>query len=112
MPDSVRNLLPRLRDKEYTKVLIVTLPEPTPVLEAQKLQTDLWRAGIKPYAWVANASLALAGSTDPLLQCRAAQEAGWMQEVRELSKRWVALPWVADPTTLGTHGNPPSTADQ
>jgi arsenite-transporting ATPase len=47
MPESVRQLLPRLRDSEYTFALIVTLPEATPVHEAERLQTDLARAGIK-----------------------------------------------------------------
>jgi arsenite-transporting ATPase len=57
----------RLRDAHYTKVVLVTLPEPTPVLEAAQLQTELRRAGIEPFAWVINGSLAAAGPTDPLL---------------------------------------------
>jgi arsenite-transporting ATPase len=54
MPEAVENLLPRLRDKQFTRVLIVTLPEATPVHEAAQLQRDLRRAEIEPYAWVIN----------------------------------------------------------
>ena len=49
-----------LQDSAYTKILIVALPETTPILEASALQDDLRRAGIEPYAWVINASLAAA----------------------------------------------------
>ena len=58
MPEAVQNLLPRLRDPNLTRVLIVTLPEATPVHEAAKLQQDLNRAGIVPFAWVVNQCLA------------------------------------------------------
>ena len=54
MPESVEKLLPRLRDPDFTRVLIVTLPEATPVHEASRLQHDLVRAGIHPFAWVIN----------------------------------------------------------
>ncbi len=63
-----------LRDPEVTKVLIVTLAETTPVLEAQALQEDLRQAGIEPFAWVINASLLAAHLTDPVLQQRANAE--------------------------------------
>ena len=62
-----------LQDSAYTKILIVALPETTPVLEASALQDDLRRAGIEPYAWVINASLAAAHPRDPLLRPRAAE---------------------------------------
>jgi hypothetical protein len=52
MPEAVEKLLPRLRDPEFTRVLIVTLPEATPVHEAAKLEVDLKRARISPFAWV------------------------------------------------------------
>jgi arsenite-transporting ATPase len=58
VPDAVRQLLPRLRDPEFTRVLLVALPEATPVHEAARLQDDLQRAGIKPYAWIVNQSFA------------------------------------------------------
>src|ERR1035438_10379859 len=67
MPEAVRQLLPRLRDPEYTHVLIVTLAEATPVHEAAGLQADLRRAGIEPYAWIINQSLLASGTRDPVL---------------------------------------------
>jgi hypothetical protein len=70
--------LMRLQDPDYTRVIIVTLPETTPVLEAQALQEDLRRANIEPFAWVVNASLAAAKPRDALLvpasQRRAARD--------------------------------------
>ncbi|MEK6702238.1 MAG: arsenical pump-driving ATPase, partial [Planctomycetota bacterium] len=54
----------KLQDPAYTKVIIVTLAENTPVLEASRLQDDLRRAQIEPYAWVINASLSAASTTD------------------------------------------------
>ena len=86
--------LMRLRDPAYTKVLIVTLPETTPVLEAERLQNDLRRAGIEPFAWVLNRSLAAAGPRDPVLRQRAAAEATHVERVRrELADRVVLVPW-------------------
>ena len=65
MPESVRELLPRLRDPAFTRVLLVTLPEATPVHEARALQADLARAGITPFAWVVNQSLTPVATRDP-----------------------------------------------
>jgi len=62
--------LTRMRDAAYNKILLVTLPETTPVSEAAQLQTDLRRAGVEPSAWVVNASLAAATTRDPLLARR------------------------------------------
>ena len=64
----------QLQDPKQTKVIIVTLAETTPVLEAADLQADLRRAGIEPWAWVVNQSLAAAHSSSPLLQQRALNE--------------------------------------
>ena len=63
-----------LQDAAYSKIIIVALPEPTPVLEAQALQEDLRRASIEPYAWVINGSLAAAQPHDPVLASRARAE--------------------------------------
>ena len=93
MPESVGQLLPRLRDPKFTKVLVVTLPEPTPVHEAARLQEDLRRAGIEPFAWVVNQSFAASGTQDPLLRTKAAQETGMIAEVGRLTSRLVVLPW-------------------
>jgi arsenite/tail-anchored protein-transporting ATPase len=95
IPESVRALLPRLRDGEYTRMLIVTLAESTPVHEAERLQQDLARAGITPYGWVVNASLAAAGTTHPVLQARARLEARPLERVRtELAARAWLIPWT------------------
>jgi len=97
MPDEVVQLLPRLRDPDFTRVLIVTLPEATPVHEAAALQRDLRRAQIEPYAWVINQSFAGSGSRDPLLVARAANELPYIREVTETcSRRTVRIPWVTE----------------
>lgn len=98
LPPEVELLLPRLRDPAFTRVLIVTLPEATPVHEAAQLQEDLGRAGIVPFGWVVNQSLAPLPVTDPVLRSRQAQEAGYVHEVIEEHARRVALvAWQAEP---------------
>ena len=82
--------LMQLQDPEQTKVLIVTLPETTPVLEAARLQDDLRRAGIEPWAWVINNSLAIAATAAPLLRQRAARERSEIEAVRDRHARRVA----------------------
>jgi len=81
MPDHVVHLLDRLRDPARTHILLVALPEATPVHEAARLQADLLRSGIRPAAWVLNQSLLAAAPTDPLLRARANQEAPHLAEV-------------------------------
>jgi arsenite-transporting ATPase len=93
MPEEVKTLLPRLRDPDYTRVLIVTLPEATPVHEAARLQEDLQRAGIAPFAWVVNQSLAPLDLSDPVLQSRQGAETRYLKEVKELSRRVCLIPW-------------------
>lgn len=88
--------LARLRDPDYTRVLVVTLAEPTPVSEAARLQDDLRRAGIEPFAWVVDGSLAVAGSTDPVLRHRARAELSQIARVRALATRLSVVPWVAE----------------
>jgi arsenite-transporting ATPase len=95
VPDAVRSLLPRLRDPVFTMVVIVTLPEATPVHEAAALQADLRRAGVEPYAWVVNQSLAPLSVTDPVLVSRRRGETRYLSEVRGLSPRVVVVPWQA-----------------
>ncbi|MCC6996676.1 MAG: arsenical pump-driving ATPase [Deltaproteobacteria bacterium] len=95
VPDEVRSLLPRLRDAAFTRVLVVTLPEATPVHEAAQLQRDLVRAGITPFAWVINQSLAPLPISDPVLLQRQAAEARYHAEVRTLASRIALLPWRA-----------------
>ena len=96
MPEAVTQLLPRLRDPAYTHVLIVTLPEATPVHEAERLQGDLARAGIKPWAWVIEQSLLASGSRDPLLSLRGAYEIPFIRRVADtLAPRCALVPWLA-----------------
>ena len=95
LPETVRELLPRLRDADFTKVLLVTLPEATPVHEAAQLQRDLRRAGIEPFAWVINQSFAAAGPSDPLLKARARREVCYIGEVtRDLAEYAALVPWM------------------
>ena len=97
MPEEVVELLPRLRDREFTRVLIVTLPEATPVHEAAALQRDLRRARIEPFAWVINQSFAGSGSRDPLLVARGIDERPYIREVcGKFSARTALVPWVAE----------------
>ena len=97
IPAAVRELLPRLRDPRYTKVLIVTLAESTPVHEAERLQADLRRAGIEPFGWVVNASLGATGTRHPVLAARAALEATHLRRVTgTIAHRTWLVPWQAD----------------
>lgn len=92
--ESVQNLLPRLRDPQFTRVLIVTLPEATPVHEAAQLQRDLRRAEIEPYAWVINQCLSPLTVTDPLLQERQRYETKFIREVvSEQAIRTALIAW-------------------
>ncbi|WAL49790.1 arsenical pump-driving ATPase [Rhodococcus pyridinivorans] len=94
MGDSAHFTTPlmRLQDPAQTKVLIVTLAETTPVLEAAGLQDDLRRAGIEPWAWVINNSLAAAKPTTPLLRRRAATELDQIDTVsNELAARYAVI---------------------
>ncbi len=100
MPESVRELLPRLRDRNFTHVLIVTLPEATPVHEAERLQHDLQRAGITPQAWVINQSLLASGTHDPLLAQRGVYEIPYIRRVAdELAAACALIPWLAHAPT-------------
>jgi len=98
LPASVQELLPRLRDANYTRVLIVTLPEATPVHEAAQLQRDLRRAGIEPFGWVINQSLSSLEVLDPVLVSRQRHEAIFLREVaHEHASRVALVPWQIEP---------------
>ena len=83
LPDAVRQVLPRLRDPEFTKILLITLPEATPVHEAALLQKDLGRAGISPFGWVINQSLTPLQVSDPVLWAKRESESSYIHEVVE-----------------------------
>jgi len=100
MPDTVRELLPRLRDPDFTRILLVTLPEATPVHEAARLQSDLARAEIHPFAWVINQALTPVETADPVLTSRQMNERAYIDEVIEKHSRRVALiPWLVESPT-------------
>jgi arsenite-transporting ATPase len=87
----------QLQDPKQTKVLLVTLAETTPVLEAANLQADLRRAGIEPWAWVINNSVAATTVHSPLLRQRAANE---LQEIdavaNQYAQRYAVVPLLQE----------------
>ncbi len=104
MPETVTQLLPRLRDPKFTQVLVVTLPEATPVSEAERLQQDLVRAGIEPFAWVINQSLLVSGTEHPVLAQRGQYEQGYIHRVsNQLARRCAIVPWLEE-TPAGVEG--------
>ena len=91
---AVQNLLPRLRNKQETEVIIITLPETTPVYEAHRLQEDLQRAGIENKWWVINASLYLTNTQNPFLKAKAQSEIQWINRVNEISNgKFAVIEW-------------------
>ncbi len=95
MEKELLELLPRVKDEKYTKILLVTLPEATPTHEAKDLQEDLKRAGIKPYAWIVNRSFALTNSSNNLLCQKALNEIKYINEIKEnLSSKTLIKPWI------------------
>ncbi|HFR4158462.1 TPA: arsenical pump-driving ATPase [Bacillus cereus] len=97
VPQSVKNLLPRLRNPEETSVVIVTLAEATPVHEASRLQEDLKRADINPKWWVINQSFYATHTIDFVLRGRAQSEVQWIQAVqKESQNNCVIIPWQSE----------------
>ena len=88
---AVANLLPRLRNSKETEVVIVTLPEATPIFEAERLQMDLQRAGINNKWWVVNACLSLTDTQNLFLKAKAQNELAWIKKVEQLSQGNAAL---------------------
>ncbi|RAJ82310.1 arsenite-transporting ATPase [Chitinophaga dinghuensis] len=94
IPTSVKNLLPRLRDSKETEVIIVTLPEATPVLEAERLKVDLSRAGIGNTWWIVNNSMSNTTTNNLILKARAQGEKRWLRHIQQLTKdHMVLVPW-------------------
>jgi arsenite-transporting ATPase len=91
IPPEISAMLPRLRDPEFARMLIVTLAEATPVHEAAQLAEDLERAGISPYAWIVNQSLSFARPHDPVLAQRALAEHRYISEVLQRSEQRTAI---------------------
>ncbi|MHB8262840.1 MAG: arsenical pump-driving ATPase [Acidimicrobiales bacterium] len=104
VPADVESLLDHLADPDFTTILVVTLPEQTPVHEAAALQEDLRRAGIEPSAWVVNQSMAATGasstasSTDPLLSALASHEQRWIDAAASTCSGLLTIAgWAPEP---------------
>ncbi|NMM63333.1 arsenical pump-driving ATPase [Clostridium sp. P21] len=85
IPESVKKLLPKLRNANETEVIIVTLAEATPVYEAMRLEADLERAGINSKWWIINSSLSATDTTNAVLRAKASNEIAWINKVSEIS---------------------------
>jgi arsenite/tail-anchored protein-transporting ATPase len=97
IPESVKNLLPRLRNADETEVLIITLAETTPVYEAMRLESDLKRAGINIKWWIINASLYATATTNKTLKAKASNEIEWINKVDKHSNgNFAVIEWKAD----------------
>ncbi len=94
IPESVKKLLPRLRNKNETEVLIVTLAEATPVYEAIRLEEDLKRARIHNEWWIINSSLLTTNTTNKILKAKASNEVKWINKIESHSKgSFAVIPW-------------------
>lgn len=97
IPESVKQLLPKLRDEKETEVIIVTLAETTPVYEALRLQKDLTRADIHSKWWVINSSFYAANTTNNVLKVKASNEVQWINKVNEISNgRFAIIEWMPE----------------
>lgn len=91
IPESVKELLPKLKDDKLTEVLIIALPEATPYYEAKRLQEDLERAGIFSKWWIINSSFYATSTTNEILKAKAANEVEWINKISEVAEGNVAL---------------------
>lgn len=97
IPESVKKLLPRLRNEAETGVIIVTLAEPTPVYEALRLKEDLKRAEIHNKWWVINSSMYATDTTNEILKAKASNEIQWINKVHDISKgNFAVIEWKAE----------------
>lgn len=97
IPESVKELLPKLRNTKDTEVVIVTLAETTPVYESLRLLDDLKRAGINSKWWVINSSMYAANTTNKILKAKADNEIQWINKVNEISGGdFAVIKWKAE----------------
>lgn len=97
IPESVKNLLPKLRDEKHTEVIIVTLAETTPVYEAIRLKEDLDRAGINVRWWIINSSFYAAETTNEILKIKASNEIQWINKVDgESNGNFAVIKWIPE----------------
>lgn len=96
-PDSVKQLLPKLRNASTTEVIIVTLAETTPVYEAMRLEEDLHRAGLHSKWWVINSSLYATDTQNRMLTAKASNEVEWINKVdAHTGGNFAVIRWRAD----------------
>jgi arsenite-transporting ATPase len=97
IPQSVRELLPKLKNANDTEVIIVTLAEDTPVYESLRLESDLERAGIASRWWVINSSMYASDTTNNVLKAKASNEIPWIKKVNEISNgNFALIKWKAE----------------
>ena len=97
IPESVKKLLPKLRNEKETEVIIVTLAETTPVFEAMRLQKDLNRAGINSKWWIINSSLYAINTSNEILKAKSSNEIKWLNKVDEISSgNFSVIEWKAE----------------
>jgi arsenite-transporting ATPase len=97
IPESVKKLLPKLKDDSLTEVIIVTLAEATPYFEAKRLQEDLNRAEIFSKWWVINSSFYATNTTNEILKAKASNEIQWINKVNEISKgNFAVIKWISE----------------
>lgn len=97
IPESAKKLLPRLHNADETEVIIVTLPEATPVYEAMRLEEDLRRAGINNKWWIINSSLYQTGTTNQMLSAKASNEIEWINKVdTHANGNFAVIAWKHD----------------
>ncbi|MCX8075265.1 MAG: arsenical pump-driving ATPase [Clostridia bacterium] len=97
VPEEVIKLLPRLRNEKETEVIIVTLPEATPVLESKRLMEDLKRANIYTKWWVINSSIYFSNTTNKTLKSRAMNEIKWINKVDEITNnKFAVIKWIGN----------------
>ena len=96
-PESVKKLLPQLRNANETEVVIVTLAETTPVFEAMRLEEDLHRAGIHSKWWVINSSLYATDTQNQMLKAKASNEIEWINKVATHAKgNFAVIKWSSE----------------
>lgn len=97
IPESAKKLLPRLHNADETEVIIVTLPEATPVYEAMRLEEDLRRAGINNKWWIINSSLYKTGTTNKILLAKASNEIEWINKIAaHTNGHFAVIAWSPD----------------
>ena len=97
IPESVKKLLPRLRNSDETEVIIVTLAETTPVYEAMRLEEDLKRAKIATKWWVINSSMYTTNTTNEMLRAKSSHEIEWINQVDKHSNgNFAVIKWSAE----------------